>query len=294
LLGEGFDVIGVVTRADKPRGRSRSVLVPSAVKELAVAEEIPVLQPESPRGEDFAETLRALAPDISVVVAYGHILPESIIALPRRGTVNIHASLLPALRGAAPIQRAIQGGLTETGVSIMRIVKALDAGPVIHQLRTPILPDETYGELQGRLAELGATALIEALALIDAGAATETAQDESRATYAAKVSRDDARVQWTASSVEVGRVIRAFDPAPGAFTSFHDADLKLFGAHPADNASNKTPGTVLAIDPHGVSVATGGQGAVRIPVVQPAGRQRMRADEWARGRAVAPGARFGN
>lgn len=164
LVGEGFDVVGVVTQPDRPHGRSRSTLVPPPVKVVAQAEDIPVLQPERPRGDEFIASLRALAPDVSIVVAYGHILPRDVIDLPPRGTLNIHASLLPALRGAAPIQAAIRNGLTETGVTVMRMVEALDAGPIVHQETVPILPDETYGELQMRLAELGAQALIDGLA----------------------------------------------------------------------------------------------------------------------------------
>src|SRR6185437_17054442 len=179
LIGEGFDVAGVVTQPDRAAGRSRSRLEPPPVKRIALAESIPVLQPERPRGEAFMAHVAALRPDISVVVAYGHILSSDVIALPRLGTVNIHASLLPALRGAAPIQAAIREGHTETGVTIMRMVKALDAGPAILQARTPIPDDETCGELQLRLAEMGALALIEALALLDLGRAVETPQDES-------------------------------------------------------------------------------------------------------------------
>ena len=167
LLGEGFDVVGVVTQPDKPRGRSRSQLDPSPVKQVALEEGLPVLQPERPRGEEFLAAMRALEPDLSVVVAYGCILPKAVIDLPPMGTLNIHGSILPALRGAAPIQAAIRDGLAETGVTIMQMVPALDAGPVILAARTPILDDETAGELTLRLSELGAGALIEALALMD-------------------------------------------------------------------------------------------------------------------------------
>src|SRR5690349_3567551 len=180
LLGEGFEVVGVVTQPDRPRGRSRSSLVPSPIKQIALEESVPVLQPEQPRGDDFVQSLRALDPDISVVVAYGEILTRDVIELPRLGTLNIHASLLPAWRGAAPIQAAIRAGQTETGVTIMRMVVRLDAGPILLQVPTPIVPDETYGELQLRLSELGALALIEALALLDIGEAVERPQDESQ------------------------------------------------------------------------------------------------------------------
>src|SRR5690349_5695241 len=169
LIGEGFEVVGVVTQPDRPVGRSRSTLQASPVKRIALDEGVPVLQPERPRGDEFLAEVARLAPDLSVVVAYGHILPTAIIDLPRRGTINIHASLLPALRGAAPIQAALRDGAAETGVTIMRMVPALDAGPIILQARTPIVEDETFGELALRLSELGALTLIEALSLMELG-----------------------------------------------------------------------------------------------------------------------------
>jgi len=288
LLGEGFDVAAAVTQPDKPVGRSRSSLRASAVKEVAVAESIPVLQPEKPRGEEFLEQLRALAPDLSVVVAYGHILPKSVVDLPRLGTVNIHASLLPALRGAAPIQGAIREGLGETGVTIMQMVQALDAGPILHQARTTILEDETAGELALRLSELGAGALIEALALMELGMVVPQPQDESAATYAPKLTRESGFVDWTASAHEVGRHIRAYDPKPGAWARVRGSEVKLFGARVAPRGSSHGAGEVLAIDEVGMLVACGG-GALRITVVQPAGKRRLSPLEWANGRGIAVG-----
>jgi len=183
LLGEGFEVVGVVMQPDRPQGRSRSSVVASPVKRVALEEGIvPVLQPDRPRGPEFVARVRELAPDLSVVVAYGHILPKEVIDLPPLGTLNIHASLLPQLRGAAPIQAAIRQGLAETGVTIMRMVPALDAGPTILTKTTPILDDETYGELQQRLSELGALALVESLALISVGKGRDTPQDDAQAT----------------------------------------------------------------------------------------------------------------
>jgi len=196
LIGEGHDVVLVVTQPDRPRGRSRSQLDPSPVKRVALEENIPVLQPERPRGDAaFLEALRAVEPDISVVVAYGHILPREVIDLPAHGTLNIHASLLPSYRGAAPIQAAVRDGCAETGVTIMRMVPALDAGAAILTLATPIAIDETAGELQLRLSELGAAAIVEALALLSVGAAPEHPQDDALATYARKIERADARVR---------------------------------------------------------------------------------------------------
>lgn len=291
LLGEGFDVVGVVTQPDKAVGRSRSTLQPPPVKRVALEEHLPVLQPEKPRGEEFMRSLEALSPDISVVVAYGHLLPKAVIDLPARGTLNIHASLLPALRGAAPIQAAIREGHERTGVTIMRMVEKLDAGPSILQLATPVYEDETYGELALRLSELGAAALVEALALIELGRAREEPQDESRATYAPKIDRSVTRVDWARDARVVARTVRAYDPKPGAFAVLNGQDVKLFGARLAPRPESATAGTVLAVGADGMVVACG-DGALRIAQVQPAGKKRMPAGEWHRGRGVEEGQRF--
>ena len=291
LLGEGFEVVGVVTQPDKPVGRSRSNVQASAVKQVAVEEGVTVLQPERPRGADFLALLHALAPDISVVVAYGHILPREVIDLPPRGTLNIHASLLPVLRGAAPIQAAIRDGLARTGVSIMRMVPKLDAGPVILQLSTDVIEDETYGELALRLSELGATALIEALALIDLDKAREEPQDDAAATFAPKITRDMTRVDWLRDARAVSRTIRAYDPRPGAFATLGGQEVKLFGARLAPSGESAQPGQVTRADQDSL-VITCGSGAVRLLQVQPAGKRRMSGAEWLRGRGIAVGQRF--
>ncbi len=286
LLGEGLDVIGVVTQPDKPQGRSRSSVVASPVKAVALREEIPVLQPVKARDPQFIEEIRKLEPDISVVVAYGQILSKEVIDLPKQGTLNIHASLLPALRGAAPIQGAILAGLAETGISIMQMVTELDAGPVLHQVRTPIGPDETYGELALRLSELGALAIVEALALMSAGATARKVQDTALVTYAPKVTRDAARIDWTRDATQVARGIRAYDPRPAAFTVANASEVKLFHPSLADGLSGN-PGQIL--EAGNELVVACGEGAVRISEVQPAGRRRMAAGDWTRGRAVAVG-----
>jgi len=289
LIGEAFDVVGVVTQPDRPVGRSRSALEAPPVKKMALEEGIPVLQPERPKGDEFLARISALEPDISVVVAYGHILSQQVIDLPRLGTINIHASLLPRLRGAGPIQASILQGDTETGVTIMRMVKALDAGPSILQMRTPIPEDETYGELQLRLAEMGALALVEALALLAIDKATETPQNDAEATYAPKVDRPMTRVNWAHDAAAVARRIRAFDPKPGAFTQANGGDVKLFGARLA--AASGEPGEVLAIEDGGMTIACGA-GAIRIANVQPAGKRRIAPVEWLRGRGIAVGQRL--
>ena len=294
LLGEGFDVVGVVTQPDRPVGRSRSTLAPSPVKRAALDEDVPVFQPESPADESFLAELRALEPELSIVVSYGHILRRSLIELPTLGTINVHASLLPALRGAAPIQAAIREGLAETGVTVMRMVQALDAGPVMLRSRTPIARDETAGELEARLSELGALALVEALTLMSLGKLTETAQDDTQATYAPKIVREMARVDWNESAAAIARHIRAYDPKPGAFTTHRGGEIKLFGAAIATDADHgkNAPGTVITIDSHGMLVACG-TGTVLIVCAQPAGRTRVDPEEWMRGRGIDVGERFG-
>jgi methionyl-tRNA formyltransferase len=289
LIGEGFEVVGVVTQPDKPQGRSREI-IPSPVKQIALDEEIEVFQPKNARDPELYEKLQALKPDISVVVAYGHILPQKIIDLPKLGTVNIHASLLPALRGAGPIQAAIRLGHTETGVTVMRVVQALDAGPMILQAEAPILEDETYGELQVRLAELGALTLVEALTLLSLGKAKEREQDDSRATYAPKVSRESSRIDWTLSALEISRLIRASDPKPGAFTKTPKGDVKMFGPKVMDGIKGK-PGEVLKTT--GELIVACGLDGLRISEVQPAGKGRMAAHDWARGRGTEVGDVYG-
>lgn len=292
LLGEGFDVVGVVTQPDKPVGRSRSTVQAPPVKEIALADGISVLQPERPRGEEFIAAVQALEPDISVVVAYGHLLPQEVIDLPPMGTINIHASLLPALRGAAPIQAAIREGHTRTGISIMRMVRELDAGPVIHTVETPILDDETFGELSLRLSELGALALIEALALLSMGQAPAHEQDHAAATYAPKVDRSTTEIDWSATGFDVAGAIRAYDPKPGAWTMLRGNPVKLFGARLAAPEGPAEPGTVQSIDMTGMVIACGA-GAVRVLNIQPAGKKRIAPADWARGRGIAEGDRLG-
>lgn len=300
LLGEGHDVVGVVTQPDRPRGRSRSQLDPSPVKVAALEEGLPVLQPERPRGDAFMNDMAALEPDLSVVVAYGHILPKVVIDAPRLGTLNIHASLLPTFRGAAPIQAAILEGHTETGITIMRMVPALDAGPMLHVVRTPINVDVTYGELHDHLSELGALAIVQALALMEVDAAQEIEQEDSASTYAPKIDRASAKLHFTRDAVTVSRVIRAFDPRPGAHTTLAGAPVKCFGvrivavnddAITDDALRASRPGTIRIIDEDGLVVRCG-DGAVRIMQLQPAGKGRLSPIELMRGRGLQIGDRF--
>jgi methionyl-tRNA formyltransferase len=295
LLGEGHDVVAVVTQPDRPAGRRRE-LRPPPVKVAAVAEMIPVMQPDRARGDGFLDWLRAQEAELNVVVAYGQILKREVLEAPTQGSVNLHASMLPELRGAAPIQWAIARGHETTGVTVMRMEERLDAGPILLQVPEPIGPEETGAELTSRLSEIGAEALVEALALLESGGLSETPQDDEQATYAPLITREHTRIEWTRSAIDIGRHVRAFDDVPGAWTSLHGEEMKLFRPAPEpDIMHRKPPGTVLDAEPanapHGLLVACGA-GAIRIRELKPAGRRRMTAADWIRGREIEPGVRF--
>jgi methionyl-tRNA formyltransferase len=295
LLGEGHDVVGVVTQPDRPAGRGRA-LRPSPVKLFAVEEMLPLLQPDRARGDEFIASIRALQPEISIVVAYGQILHRDVLDVPPRGSINVHASLLPELRGAAPINWAIKLGHTETGITIMRMVERMDAGPILHQVVEPISASETASDLWSRLSEVGAAAAVEAMALLELGDLEERPQDETRVSFAPRLTRDSVRVPWQEDAARVERHIRAMDAIPGAWTLYDGGELKVFRPqaephHDHDNA----PGTVLHVagedTAEGMRVACG-SGAVLVREVKPAGRRRMTTSEWVRGRGISAGDRL--
>lgn len=288
LLRERFQVQLVVTRPDRPQGRSRSTLVPPPVKTIALEAGLEVLQPDRPVGDVFHRALEHARPDVGVVVAYGHILKPEILAVPRLGMINVHASLLPRLRGAAPIQWALLNGDAVSGVSIMQMEAGLDSGPVLHAVRTPIIEGETAGELTARLAEVGAEALVDALSLLGAGAARPRVQDHAAATFAPKIGRESAHLDWSGDAVDVARKVRAMDPEPGAWTFLDGQTFKCFGAIPVDGGD--APGQVLAAGPK-IRIACG-TGAIEVSEVQPAGKARMSASAWSAGRRGAPLPRF--
>ena len=288
LLGEGFDVVAIVTQPDRPQGRSRSRVEPPPLKLAAVEESIPVLQPERPSGEPFYKAIRDLAPDIGVVVAYGHLLKPELLAIPARGMVNVHPSLLPELRGAAPVEWAILRGMTATGVTIMVMEAGMDSGPILHQIPHTIQPGVTGGELSLHLAEVGAQALVEALALWEQDALRPVPQDHTKATFAPKLTRELARVDWSKPADQVARVILGLDPKPGAWTTLEANEIKLFGAEHVEGRG--APGEVIQAD--GRLLIAAGLGAVEVEDVQPAGKDRMSAADWIRGRGVTLGQRF--
>lgn len=244
LLGEGYEVVGVVTQPDRPYGRGRKLRA-SPVKEVALEERIPVLTPDRPRGEAFLDTLRALRPEVSVVVAYGHILVPDVLDVPERGSVNVHASLLPELRGAAPINWALVRGYDRTGVTVMRMSEQMDAGPILLQREVPITGGDTAGSLASRLSEVGAEALVETLALLEVDSIEPVDQDHESATYAPKIDRGVARIDWSIPAESVASHVRGMDPAPGAWTLHGDEPLKLFRPWVGEAESDEAPGTVL-------------------------------------------------
>ncbi len=282
LAAADVEIAAVVTQPDRPRTRSHSTLLPPPVKVRAEALGIPVLQPDRPRGEEFLSALRDLAPDLGVVVAYGHILREEVLALPRLGMVNVHASLLPRWRGAAPIHWALLAGDAVTGVSIMQMEAGLDSGPVWLRRERAIDEHDTTGTLFESLASLGATALLEALPGIAAGQAPAR-QDASLVTLAPKIDRDTARVAWDRPGREVSRRIRAMDPAPGAWTMAGTEPLKLFTPTLATvEAPAGAPGSVASHA--GTLCVACSDGWLQIESVQPAGGRRMPGLEWLHGR----------
>jgi methionyl-tRNA formyltransferase len=296
IVGEGHEVVGVVTQPDRPAGRGQE-LRRSHVKQVAIDEAIPVLQPERARGDEFMAAVRALQPEISVVIAYGQILRKEVLDLPAQGSINAHASLLPELRGAAPINWAIIRGYQETGVSIIRMTERMDAGPILMQVNEPIGADETASDLWTRLSEISAEALVETLALIENGVVEERAQEESKVTMAPRIERADARVDWSADAQTVANFVRGMDGVPGAWTTHRDAELKVFRPQVlAERNGQDAPGTIIDMttnDPAAGLLVACGRGAVAVREVQAPGKRRMLTADWLKGRAAQVGERFG-
>lgn len=284
LIEAGPRPLALVTQPDKPAGRHMK-LTPPAIKPVAEAMGIPVLQPESVRDEASLAALRDLAPDLIVVMAYGQILPKALIAIPRIACINLHASLLPRHRGASCIQAAIDEGDAETGITVMHVVPKLDAGDIIVAHSTPILPEDTGGILHDRMAEVAAEAMAEALPLLLAGTAPRTPQDPALATYAPKLERDHGRIDWTWDAGRLARRIRAYEPWPGTWTEIIDGGkvkrIKIFHAT-AGAEPGGLPGAVTMAE-HGAIHVACGHGHLVLGEVQADGSRRMSAQDWARG-----------
>jgi methionyl-tRNA formyltransferase len=293
MLAARHDLRAVVAQSDKPAGRKLRPSAPAAAR-WARARQVPLLQPERLKtNADFLTALRALELDVAITAAYGKILPQSVLDVPREGVLNVHASLLPAYRGAAPVQWAIIDGRTETGVSIMQTEAGLDTGPVRHVRRVAIAPDDDARTLGDRLAHEGAAALAEALDALASGTLPSVPQDHARATVAPRLTRDEGRVRWRDTSAAVLARHRGVAVWPGSWTTLDEVTLKLFDLRGGDDSGMvESPGTVTSVDEEGLRVATG-DGWIHVGAVQAPGRSRVRAVEWARGARVGTGARLG-
>ena len=295
LLEKGENVVCVVTQPDRPKGRGRKVL-PPPVKELALQAAIPVLQPERLTGDDFHAALGNFAPDIIALTAYGKILPTMIINLPPLGTINVHGSLLPKYRGAAPIQWALINGETETGITIMQMDAGVDTGDILLQENIPIEQEDTAGTLSFKLAEVGAHALVKALDLLRQDKLKPVKQDESQASLAPLLKKEDGMVAWSQSAAQISGLIRGLDPWPATYTTLSGKRLRLFSPETVDNNhcrdSFSEPGIVCRADRDGLLVTTG-KGCLLIKEVQAEGSRRMAVAAFVSGNPFKPGTVLG-
>ena len=291
LLVSSHAVCGVVTRPDRPRGRGQKVSH-SPVKALALAHRLPVFQPPRLRQPDVLETVRAWSPDLGVVAAYGKIIPPDLLAVPRLGMINVHASLLPHYRGVAPVHRAVIDGVNETGVTIMRVVEELDAGDMLGKVRRPVGADETADVVERDLAELGAAVLVTTADALAAGPVDAEPQDFMVATYAPRLTKDEGLVDWTLPASYLHNRVRGLYPWPHAYTYLHGRRIILLTTHVGEMPCIEPPGTIVGVLRDAVEVATGRGGRLTIDRLQPEGRRPMAARDFLAGHALAPGSRF--
>jgi methionyl-tRNA formyltransferase len=277
LLSSGHQVVGVFTQPDRPAGRGNK-LTASPVKMLAEQHQIPVFQPKSLRPQENQHLVADLNADVMVVVAYGLILPKAVLDMPRLGCINVHGSLLPRWRGAAPIQRALWAGDSETGVTIMQMDVGLDTGDMMHKLACPIEATDTSASLYNKLAELGPQGLLITLQQLAAGTVHREVQDEELVTYAEKLSKEEARLDWSLSAEQLERCIRAFNPWPISYFIIDDQPVKVWQATVLAETANAEPGTIVHADKHGIQVATA-QGILNLTQLQPAGKKPMSAQD---------------
>lgn len=287
LIDSHYRIMGVVTQPDRPRGRGKKSL-PSPIKELALQHGLEILQPERIKEEDPIEVLRNWDADLIIVVSYGQILPPEILDLPLLGCINVHASLLPHYRGAAPIQRAIMAGDEVTGVTTMCMDIGLDTGDIILQKPVNIDPDMDHGALQEVLAAAGADLLIDTLAVLASGSFPRRKQDNHRSSYAPRLTREEEKINWQDTAINIRNRIRALSPQPAAYTSFGDSRFKIFRSRVVDQGASGVAGLVLAVTPQGFQVQTG-QGILEVLEVQKQGKKRIASSEFLKGFALVPG-----
>ncbi len=277
LLSSSHEIVGVFTQPDRPAGRGKKLMA-GPVKVLAEENGLPVFQPKSLRPVENQELVAALNADVMVVVAYGLILPEAVLAMPRLGCINVHGSLLPRWRGAAPIQRSLWAGDTQTGVTIMQMDKGLDTGDMLRKLTCPITAEDTSASLYDKLAQLGPQGLLATLSDLASGAVVPEKQDDAKATYAEKLSKEEARLDWMLSAVQLERCIRAFNPWPVSYFMIDDQPVKVWKASVLDQQSKAAPGTVLETGKQGIQIATA-DGILNLEDLQPAGKKPMSAQD---------------
>lgn len=288
LIDSPYHMAAVVTQPDRPVGRKK-VLTPPPIKRLAEAANLAVLQPEKVRNPQAIEEILSYRPDLLVTCAYGQILPEALLKAPKYGAINVHASLLPEYRGAAPIHKAIMDGKKETGITIMYMVKALDAGDMLSQVKVEIDEDDTVGTLHDKLSEAGARLLMETIPGLLENKITPISQDASKVTYVSTLTREDEQIDWKNSGESIYNHIRGMDPFPGAFTIYQNKTLKLWKSMKVDGKADCAPGTVLKIDQEGFTVKTGDNTGIKIMECQPSGKKRMAASDFLRGIAMSEG-----
>jgi len=289
LIKEGHEIVLVLTQPDRPSGRGMKKTA-SAVKQIAESHGLPLLQPSSLRDSQWHQPIHAVNADVMVVAAYGLILPETVLAIPRHGCLNIHASLLPRWRGAAPIHRAIEAGDTNTGITIMQMDTGLDTGPMLLKKSIPIDHDDTTQTLHDKLTVLGAQAIVETLNLLAQQKLSPMKQDESKACYAAKIRKNEALIDWQQPAENIERIIRAFNPSPGANTFFKGNSIKIWQAQKHSKQTDQ-PGKILAINHDGILVACG-LGSLKLQIVQKAGGKKLTAEAFTTGFNITVGDYF--
>ena len=292
LVGSEHQIVALVSQPDRPSGRGQHV-TPTATKQVGLEAGVPILQPTRLRDDEFLATIASYQPDLGVVAAYGRILPDGLLKIPRLGMINVHGSLLPKYRGAAPVHRAVIAGEGITGVTIMRVVAALDAGPMLATATRPIDPDETSVDVERDLAELGAAALVAVVNQMSKGPVVETPQDDALATYAPKLEKSESPIDWERPAHEIHNRVRGLQPWPMASTTIHGTRCLIHRTRSTDQSTEASAGAVVEATGDALAVATGDRRVLRIVMIQPEGRRVMTVREFLSGRKLIPGTLLG-